>query len=307
MTHDSSRRARLLRRFAAVFDALPPLDSDAFRSLIRSASLDDLPAQVLLRAFVELDGRGPSADLILNRLLEVWGPDDDPGPHAKGYLAHVYARAERRVEDAPSPYSAAEYVSETGRQILRALRTECKHARKHGVQCRIENWYRFCEHRFLDALNVLDGKVNKKTRQRTKVARLRALPDPTTGQPVVENVGGDGAAWHGNSGPSVSLVESEDLVSFLRSALAASDDELMVAVAEHLWFGDDPPPISNPDADGRPPLTEILGTTRDKVRHARDRARRLIRAAVYDEFGPTSAMYRLVERLTTPPKPRHHV
>lgn len=104
MTDDSSRRTRLLQHFDTVFDALPPLGSEAFRILLRSASLDELPAQVLLRAYVELGGQGPGASLTATRLLDAWDVHEDPGPHVKGYLAHVNTMAERRIEKAASPY-----------------------------------------------------------------------------------------------------------------------------------------------------------------------------------------------------------
>ena len=307
MPDDSSRRTRLLQHFETVFDALPPLNSEAFRTLLRSASIDDLPAQVLLRAYVVLGGQGPSARLAATRLLDAWDVHEDPGPHAKGYLAHIHTMAERRVEGAASPYTAVQYVSETGRQILRAMRRECAHAQATGARCRITNWFRFCEDRFKDALNALDGKRNKKTKERTKVARLRALPHPVTGQPVVENLGGDGAPWHVSAGPTLADIETEDLLAFLRRVLRSTHDALMVDVAEHLWFSADPPPISKPDADGREPLTDTLNTTRGKIRHACDRSRALIKAAVLAEFGSTSAEYRLVERLTDTSKPQHHV
>lgn len=307
MADSDSRRVRLLRHFETTYDALPPLDSDEFRVLLRTAPLDDLPAQVLVRAYVELGGQGVSAKLVLTRLLEAWEAHEDPGPHVKGYLAHVHAMATRRCEDGPSPYSLSEYISETGCQILRALRTECKHASKTGERCRITNWYIFQEHRFQDALDKLDGKPNKNDGVRPKVARLRALPHPETGEPLVESLGGDGAPWHVAAGPTPADVDAKDLLEFLRYELRRAKDPLMEGVAEHLWFSGDPPPISKPDKDGRPPLTKILKTTRGKIRHACDRARALIRAAVRDEFGPTSAEFRLVERLTDTSKLQSHV
>lgn len=307
MADSDSRRVRLLRHFETTYNALPPLDSEEFRALLRTAPRDDLPAQVLMRAYVELGGRGESATLILTRLLEAWDAHEDPGPHVKGYLAHVRSMTTRRCEDGPSPYPPSEYIRETGRQVLRALHAECKHSSKTGERCRVTNWYIFQEHRFQDALDKLDGKPNKNDGVRPKVARLRALPHPKTGEPLVENLGGDGAPWHVAAGPTPADSDAKDLLAFLRRELRRAKDPLMEEVAEQLWFSGDPPPISKPDKDGRQPLTEILKTTRDKIRHARDRARALIRAAVHDEFGPTSAEFRLIERLTDTSKLQRHV
>lgn len=319
MSDGNSSKARLLRRLGTQYQALPPLDSDEFRDRLLSAPRDDLRAQNLIRAYVELGGVGPNAELLLRRLLDAWLPGDGHGPYVqeyvargKGYLQYVRILAETRLRDTPSPYPIKEYVRQTGRQIYNNLLTECQKAQETGEPCQITAWIQYLRHRFADAVDALEGKQNETDGERPKVAKLRALPDAETGRPLVEAdhlavASGDGASWHVSAGPSIADFEGEDLLRFLRSELRRGQDPLALAVAEHLWFSDDPPPISKSVADIRRPLTEILGVSRHQITRAAGRARGLLKAAVLDEFGSGSDEFRFVQRLPAPTQTTHHV
>lgn len=311
MSKGNSSKARLLRLIETQYQALLPLDSPGVRDQLLSAPREDLRAQVLIRAFVELGGSGRTADLILRRILDAWLPGDGHGPYVqeylargKGYLQEVRTLAREHLRDTPSsPYPLEEYVVQTGRQIHTHLRFECEKFQETGDPCRITAWIQYLEHRFADAVDAVEGKRNETDNERPKIAKFRALPDPTTGRPAVEAdrlgvASGDGAPWHVAAGPTLADFEKDDLLDFLRSELRRAKDPLALDVAEHLWFSGDPPPISKSLADIREPLTETLGVSRHQITRACQRARTQLTAAVLDEFGSDSEEFRLIRYLT---------
>src|SRR5690349_1227070 len=76
-------------RHERIFQSLPPLGSQDYLDLLKTASATELPAEVLVRAFQSLGCTGRAAEATLGRLLTQNA--------TYGYLTPLRQMAERRV------------------------------------------------------------------------------------------------------------------------------------------------------------------------------------------------------------------
>lgn len=238
--------------FDAIFSGLPPLDSAEYLELLDNASVKQLPAQVLARAYRQLAASGSeeAANATLVRLV---------GDERYDYVAIIRKLASEHFIKGSYSYSEEDLVQEAVFEIVRLLPTS-----RGGVA--EGAWVLFLRHRFEDARRALYGRFGGKDpegRVEPQEDETGALVDP------VEETDGAAADWH------VQVKESglPWLTEFIQQTVLKIQDPLIRYVAED-QFGDDPSPISAGTSEGgKPPLTEQLGLHRSKVSRARTKAR----------------------------------
>jgi DNA-directed RNA polymerase specialized sigma24 family protein len=252
--------------FDAIFKGLPALDSPGYRELIDNAPVNELPAQVLARAFRELiaSGSHEAAEATLLRLVADKRFD---------YLGIVRRLANQHVVKGTYSYDADDLIQETIAEIVKTLPT-ARGAVAEGA------WVLFIRHRFEDARRKLYGRRGEKD----PAGRVEPSRDQETGEIVdpVEEIDGALADWH------VQLRESKEswLQDFVRRTAGAIVDPLIRYVAID-QFGDDPSPISAGTSEGgKAPLTEQLGIDRFKISRALKSAKRRLAAELMTQNEP---------------------
>jgi hypothetical protein len=240
-----------------LFQALPPLDSPAYLTLLKTASARDLPAPVLVRAFRQLVGtRGGEATL--GRLLTT--------DATYGYLRPLRRMAEKLVKPGSDWFDPTYLVEHAVSFIAEALAGP----RGEGAD---RAWHRFLRHRLIDAYRDLNGRENG----RRDPPRFEPRRDPNTGmrQDPLELVDSDDAPLNGNVGS-----DSEGwLWNFVQRTLpTVIADPVVLEVALDL-FGKDPSPISGKGTPHKPAMTVRYGVDRYQIYRWRQVARvKLLRA-----------------------------
>src|SRR5262247_1893964 len=104
--------------FEEIFAALPPLDSPEYLRLLNTATPEELPAQVLVRAYRQLCSAGAEAEAraTLGRLIT--------GQHAGFYLKSIHTLAKTRVASGQYAYDADDLVQEAIKVIVKTLPAE---------------------------------------------------------------------------------------------------------------------------------------------------------------------------------------
>ena len=235
-----SRRADV----ESIFRALPPLGSAEYLEVLETASVKELPAQVLAKAFRQLataDGTD-AADATLKRLIA------DP---RFNYLKALHRLAKNHMVNSLYSYGADDLIQEAVMEIVKSLPT-ARGAIAEGA------WVRFIWHRFEDARRNLYGKKGKKDRP----GRIEPTEDEDgeISDPVEELEGSltNADLWQN----SEYLPWLED---FVRKTIAKIVDPTTRLIAED-QFGDDPSQISRGKSDGgRPSLEEQLGLSRFQI------------------------------------------
>lgn len=234
--------------FDAIFSGLPALDSAEYRELVEKAPVNELPAQVLARAFRQLVGSGchEAAEATLLRLV---------ADERFDYLGAVRRLANQHVVKGTYSYGADDLVQETIVEIVKTLPTP-RGAIAEGA------WVLFIRHRFEDARRNLYGRHGAKD----PAGRVEPQVNQESGEIVdpVEEADGALADWH------VQLRENKEswLLDFVTRTVDAIHDPLIRYVAVD-QFGDDPSPISGGMSEsGKLPLTKQLGLHRTKISRA---------------------------------------
>ena len=262
LQHLSSAES-VARAFEEIFSALPPLDSPAYLRLLETAAPEELPAQVLVRAYRQLCSAGAEAPAraTLERLVA--------SPYRSFYLRGIHRLAQRHVARGQYAYDADDLVQEAIRVIVQVLPT----ARGAYAQ---SAWVSFCRQCFIEGWRVLNGRRGEKVRRE----RVEQIINSETGQEDdLLEVADDTVPWH------VAMRESNLpwLEEFIRQTIVDMPDPLMRRVAED-QFGDDPSPISSGQSEGgKPPLTEQLGQNRYKISRLREQARARLFAALLEQ------------------------
>lgn len=263
MHQNPSSAESVARAFEEIFSTLPPLDSPAYLRMLDTAAPEELPAQVLVRAYRQLCSAGVEAPAraTLERLVA--------SPYRSFYLAGIHRLAQWHVARGQYAYDADDLVQEAIRVIVQSLPT----ARGAYAQ---SAWVAFCRQCFVEGWRVLNGRRGEKL-QRERVAHII---HPGTGQETDPlEVADDVVPWH------VSMRESNVpwLEAFIRQTIADMPDPLMQSVAAD-QFGDDPSPISSGQSEGgKPPLTEQLGQNRYKISRLREQAKARLFAALLEQ------------------------
>lgn len=146
-------------RVERIFQALPPLHSLEYLEILKTASAEELPAQVLARAYRTLapTAHKEAADRTLERLL-------DARNHF-GYLRSIQVLAKERVEDGHFEYDENDLINETLWEIAKVLPT------KRG-QMAEQAWVGFCRSRLEDVRRRIQGRKGNKERWKRAEMKL---------------------------------------------------------------------------------------------------------------------------------------
>ncbi len=249
--------------FDAIFTNLPPLDSAEYLELLEKATVRELPAQVLVRAFRQLikAGEVAAADATLVRLLADKRFD---------YLGLVRGRAGKIY--APGNYGNGpdDLLQETIHEVVRTLPTD------RGAFAEVA-WVKFLEQRFEDARRRLYGREYDDGQPR----RVEPYIDTETGEE------GDPAEQvAGGLPPGVFGAGDEDMAwlgEFIRKTANEIVDPVVRYIAIDQW-SDDPSPISAGTSEGgKPPLDKQLGVRRFRISRDLKKAKARLAAALMSQ------------------------
>ena len=240
----------LTHRFEQLFAALPPLDSPEYLAHLAKAEMNDLPAQVLARAYRQLLDRlhEEACAATLERLLD--------RQNQYGYITIVRHLARRRVPQGQQWHDEEDLFQAALMEILKVLPTA------RGALAETA-WVRFCQNCFTDAWRSLHGRRG----ERLQVEFAQPNVDRESGEYLfhVETTTGEDAPWHAGLNAS-ELPRVEAIVS---RTVKSIGDPLMQAVAQD-QFSATPSPISSAREANkrRPPLTEQLNASRFQISRA---------------------------------------
>lgn len=230
--------------FESIFLALPPLGSAEYLDVLDKASVRELPAQVLARAFRQLAtaGSDEAAEASLNRLVADSRFD---------YLKAIRGLAKKHSVRSMYAYSAEDLIQEAIMEIVKTLPTP-RGAMAEGA------WVRFTSQRFEDARRSLYGRDGRKDPS-GRVEGVE-IEEGEFSDPVEEVAGGL---------TNEDLWQNSDylpwLEEFIRKTVAKIADPTIRRIAED-QFGEDPSPISKGKSNGgRPSLEEQLGLSRYQI------------------------------------------
>lgn len=243
-----------------IFSELPPLGSPEYMAVLENASMSELPAQVLARAFRQLafSGSEIAADVTLARLVSSKKYD---------YLSAVRHLAWQMVAREQYRYDSEDLIQEAIAEIVKTLPTPRGELAEKA-------WVLFTKQRFQDGWRNLNGRRGEKLRGK----RVEPTTDEETGEVFdpAEETDGQSAPWHARVEPS----KVPWLENFIRKTAGEISDPIIRHVAED-QFGNDPSPISaGKSAGGKPPLTEQLGLSRFQVSRALKSAKARLAAAL---------------------------
>jgi hypothetical protein len=249
-------------RKEGLFDALMRLDERELIRHVRTASKEDLPAEVLARAYRELwlAERFDAADEVGVRLLG-GRPELDSGEAEPEYMRWLLVTAFKYARSSPSREGPDLYQSALA-QIVDALRGS-KGAQAHTA------WKSFCYHRLVDAWR-------ERTRKDPEMGGLE-VEDSSSGQPIKLVDKAVEYPWQGSVAPD----REEALTAFLEARLRAeAKDPHVVEVGMDQFFGN-PSPVDTPDPErpDRVPLTERLGLGRFQVYRLKKKAQLILQSA----------------------------
>lgn len=244
---DGSAASDFHERMDARYRALPPRDSRDYLDHLREASVEELPAQVLVRAYREAAANGweePRKRTFERLVRETNGRFDHLGPLIRKMRSLMHPdEFERDRHDV---------LQETFVEMLRVLPTpRGEYAEKA--------WHRFAEQCLIEARRAQEGRRGE--RAGPKISE----PVWTGGRwtdPVDE-------ALAAGSSPNEPDVDVEALLTDVISRMA---DPLIRDVGADQWLSGDPSPISGKQrsAKGKPSLEVRLGVSRDRVVRAAD-------------------------------------
>lgn len=232
-----------------IFQSLPPLNSQEYLDLLKTASATELPAEVLVRAFQELGCTGRAAEATLGRLLT---------QNARyGYLTPLRRLAERRVT-ARDWFDAGYLFDETISVIWKAL------AGPQGKNAH-RAWMSFLKQRLADAYRSLNGRRGERRDPERAESRL----DPHTGMELdpLESEAALDAPWQGRVGPDV----AEWLESFARRSMTRIEHAQTREVGLD-QISAEPSAISGPGTPGKPSLVTKYGVDRFQIMRWRNAA-----------------------------------
>lgn len=258
-----------LARHDAIFRELIQLDATAMATRMRTAPKEELPAEVLARAYHVLfqEGAGDLAEAAIARLFG-GGPGDPPvGVGDPEYMDWLLVDCRYRLPGRWSRWQDPEdmYLS-TLRQILHKLRGPGG-AKAHTA------WKAFCGDRLVDALR-------ERSRKKDPPQVGLETQDPETGATLNLADTVDESPWNGSTDPDW----EEELMAHLRSRLEAETDPRVREIGLDQFFGDPSPVDEKKDpSDPRVPLTERYGLDRFQVYRLKKKAKKVLRDA-FDEW-----------------------
>lgn len=243
-----------------IFASLPPLGSAAYLEHLRTATTEELPPEVLARAYRELaDDGDEAARATLARLLG----EKNGRPE---YLGTVLWHATRTVPRHQHWQDALDLYQDAVALIIELLPT----ARGRYAE---RAWRSFCYQRLIDAWRRRQGRRGERAEQRVEAW---TGDDGEVADPLDQTA--EPPPWHAVVGPD----KLPWLEGFVRRVVAGIAEPFVRAVAEDQWLSGDPSPISGvrTSAGGREPLTRRYGKSRFQVHRALNAARARLFAAL---------------------------
>ena len=164
MVQKQEQKQRKLIRLNGIFQALPPLDSGAYLEHLEQASLDQLPAEVLVRAYRQLPPGSLASRATLARLFS------KDSRNRWTYLGPL-CRYLRRIAE------GKEYKDSLQASLLKILETLLTNTGASAERA----WNAFCRGRAVDARRESHGRSRKnaKGNQQPKLREV-SLDDDTT-------------------------------------------------------------------------------------------------------------------------------
>jgi hypothetical protein len=261
--------------YEKIFAALPPLDSQEYIEYLETASTEELPAQVIVRAYRQLCNarREDAMRATLDRLVD----------HQYGYLKPIRHLAKQWVPPNQSWHGADDLTQAAIAEMLEVLPTE------RGALAEVA-WVRFSENCLADAWRKHNGRRSEKLTIKIGDKRVPVTFEKSNsageGSDIadaendavdpIELTDGEAAPWHVGVRPSdVPAIER-----ILKETIALMPDLLMRYIAEDC-ISEDPSPVSaGTSAGGKSPLTEQTGKSKDQVSRARINVRSRLAAAL---------------------------
>lgn len=249
-----------------LFQALPPLGTPEYLGYLRQADRQELPPEVLVRAYRQLAAAGhdDAAQQTLARLFRRRGNE-------YAYLNHLHYYAKQHIPPNQHWQDEEDLLQDAIRQILITIPTERGGLAEYA-------WITFCKQRLDDAWRARQGRRGERCEP------LRAEPriDEETGGEVdpVERQA-DLPPWHGNI--ELNDTDAKWLYSWIEKTVAQIADPLTRQIAYDQWLSGDPSPVSGEKCSflhNKPALTEQLGISRDRINRALDAARAQVLVAL---------------------------
>lgn len=246
-----------------IFEALPPLASSEYRTLLREASREELPPEVLARCYVELRNakQEDAAEATLRRLLD---PDD-----THGYLKPLFQRARQRVRHGRRDVEASDLVAIALPRIVERLG-------RGQAEVAARSWRTFCYYCVGDAIRTVFGRKGQRVEEGTVPIDTEPETQDWASSPLAASVGTPDRIIQ----PADPY---EEIVTFLHEIIQTWPDPLERAVAQNRL---DPDPAQTTGSRGsKPPLTEQLSIDRFRIMRANTRVEVKLKAAILARFG----------------------
>lgn len=244
------------------FAALPRLGSPEYVTYVQKTPRDQLPAEVLVRAFRELPPDGEAAHATLKRLFgrvnDRWEYCEPLAAFARRWRKERHEEPEDLLQDAFSRILS----SLPGRSGEFAMRT----------------WHTFCRRQFSDAWRAKHGRRGERLTDQT-VATLSDLETPEGDLLETEVFA---PPWQG----TVEESHVEQVEAIVRRVVDQLSDPFIKRVAQEAWLSNQ----EQPRVSGRPTelggaslMTRFKGKSRTQIHRALSHAKSQLAAALLIE------------------------
>ena len=251
-TKEFATPAKTARTVEEVFQALPPLGSDAYIDHISRATKRELPPEVLARALRQLPPTSPAYEATLARLFRRTGKSWE-------YFRPLAAKARRM---AVGMHDYEDVLQDAFRRILQTLPT-----RRGGFS--ETAWHAFCRQEAIDAWRERFGRREERLPKEEAVG----AGDPVDGEAQSDEAPEDVfelevlPPWH----VKICDENHERIEQTARMVIDKMPDGFVREVATRAWFENMRPKISGTAKPGTVRLTDLFP---DKSRHQIQRALR---------------------------------
>jgi hypothetical protein len=201
----------------SAFATLPPLGSPEFIERVKTAQSEELPPEVLARAYRQLPAGCEASQITLKRLLNVSTNGQSE------YLRPLISRA-RRLAGRRNPEDYKDYLQDTLTRILRLLPTD---RGKYAEQ----SWHAFCIARAKDAWRERNGRRGER----------KSLENELDENSVGENGKFPGFSNRADKRGFVPPDQVERIESVRKRVLSGIRDSFIREVAEAAWSADKRP------------------------------------------------------------------
>jgi DNA-directed RNA polymerase specialized sigma24 family protein len=242
------------------FQALPPLDSDEYVEHILIANTEDLPPEILARAYRQVPPHSAASDETLRRLTRRHGERWE-------YFGPLVARA-RRLTNSHDEYE--DLLQDAFRRIFETLPT----ARGQYAE---KAWFGFCYRELIDAWRERHGRRGERLKK--EVAMGESEDDATR---ELLSLVSELPPWH----EEVRVKYTEKIEDVMHRVLEEIPDRFVRAVAGAAWLGNERPRVSGTTAkkDNLSLTEHFPGKSRFQITRALRQADSQLAAALLTEL-----------------------